>query len=574
MCGLVGMMGGLLHGDQALLKNMLFMDHIRGKHATGVAVSGGAGFETEMFKMALPSPYFLELAPLASLLSNFQFNVVAMGHNRHATKGASGDPSGAHPFVKGHITLMHNGSLTTHATLTKENFTVDSEAIARAFEVDGALATIPKLRGAFALTWIDQDEGTVNFVRNDERPLSFAAVDNRMYWASEKLMLQWLLERPDSVFSSTPTRTVDKYIPMPTGEIWSFPMTDKGINFQEMTKTPVELATPFTQGRAVYNRATTTHTPNTLTPVINSHTSPVLDPLYKKHERDCKVIKVTDRITPHSLGEFREKSYAYLATTDVAERFAKQHHILKNYIKRVDAGDCYSKLDDRIPFWVESFIPHSVGTEQGKIMGRMVEFPHSQIVIGNISRKLYNASVNSLGKVMSAYIASIARPTHLNGAGNRFLTNSELRQFQVYVKVDSIRQADLSVCQGITVPRGCEFEREVVALTAPKLPVVIEKDVTPKAKKVTPEKKPKGEVKSPTNPDILKTPAPTKAQFKGAFGEWITEQQWTKDIAATECILCGNNDINPASHLLVKWDTEGNYTCPICDFYAMNSQYQ
>jgi len=254
MCGLVGVAGSIIAGDAAIFKQLMFMDTIRGKHATGIALTGMPHAEPETFKMAIAAPYFLEQPPVAELLSAFQYNCVVMGHNRHATKGANGDPLGAHPFVHGHITLMHNGSLTTHYSLTKETFTVDSEAICRAFEVEGALNVIPKLNGAFALTWIDSKEGTLNFVRNDERPLCIGSVANKIYWASERGMLEWMLSRPSSVFSDTPTVAGVTYKELPVGVLYSIPITPTGLDLANSTVTEVDIAPQFSGGYAPHNR--------------------------------------------------------------------------------------------------------------------------------------------------------------------------------------------------------------------------------------------------------------------------------------------------------------------------------
>jgi len=51
------------------------------------------------------------------------------------------------------------------------------------------------LDGAFSLVWHDTRNNTLNFARNDERPLCLAYAHGIVYWASEELMLRWLLDR-------------------------------------------------------------------------------------------------------------------------------------------------------------------------------------------------------------------------------------------------------------------------------------------------------------------------------------------------------------------------------------------
>ena len=56
--------------------------------------------------------------------------------------------------------------------------------------------TISKLDAAFALVWVNREEKTLNFIRNKERPLAFARLDNGAFvWASEREMLEWIINR-------------------------------------------------------------------------------------------------------------------------------------------------------------------------------------------------------------------------------------------------------------------------------------------------------------------------------------------------------------------------------------------
>jgi hypothetical protein len=151
----------------------------------------------DWFKKALDGPDFLQLDVPSKVLSSALAYPVIMAHNRFATKGGVSTDT-AHPFTHGDITLCHNGTLDTQYGLPEHTkFAVDSENIAYAFAVDGAKETIPKLQGAFALTWFDEAEDTFNMVRNDERPLCLAInkLRNVTYYASERKMLEAILHR-------------------------------------------------------------------------------------------------------------------------------------------------------------------------------------------------------------------------------------------------------------------------------------------------------------------------------------------------------------------------------------------
>ena len=199
ICGLVGMFGsGIINADTKVLKQLIYVDSLRGHHSTGIAFCKYNG-EVDHFKKAVDGPDFLQLAQTKAILDSAGSSSVIMAHNRFATKGGISS-SAAHPFEHDNITLCHNGTLTTqHGLPDHTKFAVDSENIAYGFASLGAADIIPKLKGAFALTWIDSDEGTFNIVRNAERPMCLARHKNRdvTYYASERKMLEAILDRND-----------------------------------------------------------------------------------------------------------------------------------------------------------------------------------------------------------------------------------------------------------------------------------------------------------------------------------------------------------------------------------------
>ena len=190
MCGLVGVAS--VNFNQTYKKafsHLLYIDAVRGFDSTGVLrVDAKTDKAIKILKYAEPAYTFIERKKYQDLMfSNNPY--VFMGHNRAATKGAI-DATNAHPFNHGHITLAHNGTLHTWKSLpTKKNnieFAVDSEAIAHAIAVVGnPVEVLEQLDGAYALTWYDQRQHTLNFARNDDRPLYYALNDMRttMLWA-------------------------------------------------------------------------------------------------------------------------------------------------------------------------------------------------------------------------------------------------------------------------------------------------------------------------------------------------------------------------------------------------------
>jgi len=120
---------------------------------------------------------------------------VLVGHNRKATKGEISDEN-AHPFNRGDIVLVHNGSLFNHKQVA--NTEVDSEAIADALNThdNGDLETVfGKLTGAYSCVWYDNRDQTLNFFRNGARPMYLYRDTNRTLFASEAVMIMYSLIR-------------------------------------------------------------------------------------------------------------------------------------------------------------------------------------------------------------------------------------------------------------------------------------------------------------------------------------------------------------------------------------------
>jgi len=211
MCGLVGVfsVNNLSMPKERWFRDALYIDGLRGMDSVGV-LKLDSQFKKSMVKRAMYPSDFLDLKPVDKLWQGQ--NRMFIGHNRWATKGAVNNAN-AHPFQHGHITMVHNGSLFTYSSLTgSEQFEVDSEAICYSIYKDGAEETIKKLNGSFSLIWWDDKEKTLNFCRNSERPMYFAAADSdaTCLFASEPEMISWLAsgkERKSKFIHKDPTAT-------------------------------------------------------------------------------------------------------------------------------------------------------------------------------------------------------------------------------------------------------------------------------------------------------------------------------------------------------------------------------
>lgn len=191
MCGLVGCAGDLGPRSNSVFRWMLEFDTVRGEDSTGVMVHNNTG--SQIFK-AVDVPWY-------GLYGDIDYhsamddptNNLYIGHNRAATTGAV-TADNAHPFNYGHIWGAHNGTLTNISQLDDhKSFDVDSKALFSHMAANGVEHAIRNVGGAYSLVWYDENENTINFLRNSQRPLFFAfSRDNgTLFWASE----YWMIDR-------------------------------------------------------------------------------------------------------------------------------------------------------------------------------------------------------------------------------------------------------------------------------------------------------------------------------------------------------------------------------------------
>lgn len=195
MCGLVGIAGKLQYADEKVMQRLLVHDYWRGKDSTGFASIRATDQMASIAKIA-SHPFDLFDMTRFKSASNGATSSVFIGHNRAATKGVV-NAYNAHPFHFGSIVGAHNGTLaaSSHKALEDaigEKFEVDSQALICAIDKLGIEETIKLCEGAWAITYYDGSDNTLNFIRNDQRPLWYAYSDDfkKVLWASEFWMIR------------------------------------------------------------------------------------------------------------------------------------------------------------------------------------------------------------------------------------------------------------------------------------------------------------------------------------------------------------------------------------------------
>jgi predicted glutamine amidotransferase len=197
MCGLVGMAGTLTYRHKLVMKDLLFLDSLRGKDSTGIsALKRDRSLLTRKF--TVPGYEFIEYPVVERAMSDG--DQLWIGHNRFKTTGEISKQN-AHPFevydTEGDVILVgaHNGTLLNKYELDKrlaERFDTDSEALFNHLVVAKDFKeAISIVKGAWSLVFWDATTDKINFLRNKERPLCFAYSKDResIIWASEAWML-------------------------------------------------------------------------------------------------------------------------------------------------------------------------------------------------------------------------------------------------------------------------------------------------------------------------------------------------------------------------------------------------
>lgn len=245
MCGLCGVLSTTVSDFEFEKFIQLFnVSSLRGEHSSGLLSvkelekkeknkKDKILYSATTLKGVGPSGWFAEQnwQRIKETIHDASNTIFVAGHCRHATRGTISS-SNAHPFNFTNIVGMHNGTLndnigTKVTKKDKKGNTVavdetDSESFFRYLNdhtIEEALSEL-KFNDAYAFVWYNKVEHTLNFIRNDKRPLWIAQVNaSTIYWASEKEMLQFILNRN---FSGNYVNTIDKLAQIPENTLVTF----------------------------------------------------------------------------------------------------------------------------------------------------------------------------------------------------------------------------------------------------------------------------------------------------------------------------------------------------------------
>lgn len=243
MCGLVGLAGNINKDQKTVFRDMFIFDAVRGLDSSGVVVVRSIEPKDEkqyIIEKDLGPPQNLWDWNVESVFDG-RGNVkgwpkVLMGHNRAATIGKV-TTNNAHPFEFDHIVGMHNGSLRNWRDLEDaKDFDVDSKALLNNIAKNGIDHTWKNFTGAAAITYWDDKEKRLNFIRNSERPLYLSTSKNEqvLFWASESWMIHAAAGRNNVELKKEDGKAV--MVSLPVDTLWSYSVTGVGYKKQEERK--------------------------------------------------------------------------------------------------------------------------------------------------------------------------------------------------------------------------------------------------------------------------------------------------------------------------------------------------
>lgn len=247
MCGIGGMIGTNIQDiDIEVVRNLGLLNMLRGEHSTGMFdFVPKAEKPIKYWKRKVDSILFINDVFYPTWNDRWgektRPNVIAY-HCRHATQGTISQAN-AHPFHKGSIIGMHNGTIAKSFE-NRKKFDTDSEALFHNIDAVGvheALKDIKWSDPAYALVYLNIKDSTLNFIRNTKRPLHYNKYLGTFFFSSDAKHLE-------VACAGNGYKTVPVSTPFKPYTLYSFDLKDKNY---KMTMTDLEGIDDYTQTTTV-----------------------------------------------------------------------------------------------------------------------------------------------------------------------------------------------------------------------------------------------------------------------------------------------------------------------------------
>ncbi len=227
MCGLAGIAGDVDARLKEAFLDLFLITQMRGRDASGAFSVSFRDDVNFMKTVGTPENLIDRRSFENRVLSGFP--KVMAAHCRSKTVGEN-NTENAHPYAFENLIGMHNGTLRGHHQMEGyDHKATDSYALYYNIDKFGLEETMKGLDPSshYALVWWDKVNSTLNFLRNEHRPLWFAWTKNKkaMIWASEPGMF-WAVNRKVELWDGSPEKEGEEarspYFQLPVNQLWSF----------------------------------------------------------------------------------------------------------------------------------------------------------------------------------------------------------------------------------------------------------------------------------------------------------------------------------------------------------------
>ncbi|KKM91643.1 hypothetical protein LCGC14_1226520 [marine sediment metagenome] len=179
MCGIAGVIGKI---DTDELELLLLSLQRRGSDATGVAITGGDGFQ--VIKAGMPADLFVENKTFHSEINRATKTArVALLHTRQATHGDPQLNYNNHPISTERSIIIHNGVVGLDEEFDSIGDT-DTEQLLRAIDKYGMRKAISKTLGMLAIAYQDFNNPDDVYLYRHNEPLVYGSKDGNIYFCS------------------------------------------------------------------------------------------------------------------------------------------------------------------------------------------------------------------------------------------------------------------------------------------------------------------------------------------------------------------------------------------------------